>query len=99
MTDTEKKTAFDMKAYMKEYNKTYYATHKQHIMKLVADRKKLVKGSDLYRERLVEELNSWEEEVRKRTNKSQIRSETRSEDFEVVLILFIFVSCCNPSRN
>ena len=58
MTDTEKKTAFDMKAYMKEYNKTYYATHKQHIMKLVADRKKLVKGSDLYREKLVEELNT-----------------------------------------
>ena len=41
----------------REYYKNYYHSHREHIVKLVADRKKLLKGSDLYRQKLIEELN------------------------------------------
>jgi hypothetical protein len=57
-TMVERKATLDMKAYMKDYNKAYYSMHKERIMKLVFDKKKLVKGSDAYRQKLVEELNS-----------------------------------------
>ena len=42
----------------REYYNNYYHSHREHIVKLVADRKKLLKGSDLYRQKLIDELNS-----------------------------------------
>ena len=60
MTAVEKTTvAIDAKtAEKREYYRNYYNSQKERIMKLVADRKKLVKESDLYRQKLIEQLNS-----------------------------------------
>ena len=61
----------DMKANMKEYNQKYYAMNKEHIMKLVADRKKLIRGSDMYRQKLVEELNNGKRKFIKGSTKAK----------------------------
>ena len=60
MKDDEKETKqpLDKKAYMKTYNKMYYQQNREIVNKKVSDRKKLVRGSDAFRTKLVEELNN-----------------------------------------
>ena len=57
----EEKTTVVMdakKAGKREYYRNYYNSQRERIMKLVADRKKLLKESDIYRQKLIDQLNS-----------------------------------------
>jgi hypothetical protein len=57
-SEADRKQPLDKKAYMKTYNKMYYQQNKETVNKMVAERKKLVRGSDAFRAKLVEELNN-----------------------------------------
>ena len=57
----EEKTAVAMdakKAEKREYYRNYYNAQRERIMKLVSDRRRLVKESDLYRQKLIDQLNT-----------------------------------------
>ena len=65
--------AFDKKAYMREYNKIYYEQHRDRVARLVTERKKLVRGSDAYRSKLVEELNNGTRKFVKAPTKERLQ--------------------------
>ena len=56
--ETQTKQPLDKKAYMKTYNKMYYQQNREVVNKMVSERKRLVRGSDAVRSKLVEELNN-----------------------------------------
>jgi hypothetical protein len=41
----------------KEYNRAYYEAHREHIVRKVTERTKLIRGSDAFRAKLLEDLN------------------------------------------
>jgi hypothetical protein len=55
---TQTKQPLDKKAYMKAYNKMYYQQNREIVNKMVSERKRLVRGPDAFRSKLVEELNN-----------------------------------------
>ena len=46
------------KAEKREYYRNYYNAQRERIMKLVSDRRRLVKESVLYRQKLIDQLNT-----------------------------------------
>ena len=65
-----------------EYNRAYYLAHREHIVRKVTERTQLVRGSDAFRAKLVEDLNSGKrtfikQQTRERLNIKQDPSTLR----------------------
>jgi hypothetical protein len=70
---TENKQVFDRQAYMKEYNKKYYQNKRAEVIRLVIDRKSLLRGSDQFRQQLVEDLNSGKRKFVKQPTRERLQ--------------------------
>ena len=57
-TDTTEATDSEERRKTQEYNRAYYEPHREHIVRKVTERTKLIRGSDAFRAKLLEDLNS-----------------------------------------
>ena len=57
---------------MREYNRAYYKANKEHIVSQVIARTQLVRGSDAFRAKLIEDLNSGKRKFVKQTTRDML---------------------------
>ena len=57
---------------LQEYNKAYYKAHREHILRKVSERTQLVRGTDAFREKLVEDLNSGKRKFVKQPTRDRL---------------------------
>ena len=56
----------------REYNRAYYKANKEHIVSQVIARTQLIRGSDAFRAKLVEDLNSGKRKFVKQTTRDML---------------------------
>jgi hypothetical protein len=54
---TEARDSEEERRKTQEYNRAYYEAHREHIVRKVTERTKLIRGSDAFRAKLLEDLN------------------------------------------
>ena len=63
----------DRTEYMREYNKTYYQNNREQIIKNIAARKQFMKGTDKFRQQLVDDLNSGKRKFVKQPTRERLQ--------------------------
>ena len=69
---TEDADSEEQRKKMREYNRAYYKANKEHIVSQVIARTQLIRGSDAFRAKLVEDLNSGKRKFVKQTTRDML---------------------------